>query len=75
MVRSNDPFWRHVEDMNDGSVKCEFCGHLFAKDTSISRIKWHLSGVKGRDVKICKKFQKKFKMQPLQQSMALSKKN
>nr|XP_034897062.1 probable disease resistance protein At4g27220 [Populus alba] len=54
MVRSNDPFWRHVEDMNDGSVKCEFCGHPFAKDTSISRIKWHLSGVKGRDVKICK---------------------
>jgi disease resistance protein RPS2 len=54
MVRSNDPFWRHVEDINDGSVKCEFCGHPFAKDTSISRIKWHLSGVKGRDVKICK---------------------
>jgi disease resistance protein RPS2 len=40
--------------MDDGSVKCEFCGHPFAKDTSNFRIKWHLSGVKGRGVKICK---------------------
>jgi disease resistance protein RPS2 len=54
MVRSNDPFWNDVEDMNDGSMKCKFCGHPFAKDTSISRIKWHLSGVKSRGVKICK---------------------
>jgi len=55
MVRSNDPFWNDVEDMNNGGMKCKFCGHLFAENTSISRIKWHLSGVKGRGVKICEK--------------------
>uniref|UniRef100_A0A6N2LQU7 NB-ARC domain-containing protein n=1 Tax=Salix viminalis TaxID=40686 RepID=A0A6N2LQU7_SALVM len=53
MVRSNDPFWNDVEDMNDGSIKCKFCGHLFAKDTSISRIKWHFSGQRGHGVGIC----------------------
>ncbi|KAG5224077.1 disease resistance protein [Salix suchowensis] len=53
MVRSNDPFWNDVEDMNDGRLKCKFCGHLFAKDTSISRIKWHLSGETGHGVSIC----------------------
>jgi disease resistance protein RPS2 len=53
MVRPNDPFWNHVEDMNDGSMKCKFCGHLFAKDTSISRIKWHFSGERGHGVGIC----------------------
>ncbi|KAG5224292.1 disease resistance protein [Salix suchowensis] len=55
MVRSDDPFWNDVEDMNNGGMKCKFCGHLFAENTSISRIKWHLSGVKGRGVKICQK--------------------
>ncbi|KAI5554520.1 hypothetical protein BDE02_19G019600 [Populus trichocarpa] len=53
MVRPNDPFWNDVEDMNDGSMKCKFCGHLFAKDTSISRIKWHFSGERGHGVGIC----------------------
>ncbi|XP_034902829.1 probable disease resistance protein At4g27220 isoform X2 [Populus alba] len=53
MVRPNDPFWNHVEDMNDGSMKCKFCGHLFSKDTSISRIKWHFSGERGHGVGIC----------------------
>ncbi|XP_034897065.1 putative disease resistance protein At4g10780 isoform X2 [Populus alba] len=53
MVRPNDPFWNHVEDMNDGSMKCKFCGHLFAKYTSISRIKWHFSGERGHGVGIC----------------------
>uniref|UniRef100_A0A6N2N2A8 BED-type domain-containing protein n=1 Tax=Salix viminalis TaxID=40686 RepID=A0A6N2N2A8_SALVM len=52
-VRPNDPFWNYVEDMNDGSKMCKFCGHLFAKDTSISRIKWHLSGETGHGVGIC----------------------
>eukprot|EP00258_Populus_trichocarpa_P029338 XP_024445357.1 probable disease resistance protein At4g27220 [Populus trichocarpa] len=50
MVQSNDPFWHHVEEM-----KCMYCGHQFAKDTSISRIKWHLSGEKGHGVAICDK--------------------
>ena len=53
MGRSDDPFWNEVEDMNDGSMKCKFCGHLFAKGTSISRIKWHLSGERGHGAGIC----------------------
>jgi disease resistance protein RPS2 len=53
MGRSDDPFWKEVEDMNDGSMKCKFCGHLYANGTSISRIKWHLSGERGHNVVIC----------------------
>jgi len=53
MVRSDDPFWNDVEGIDNGGMKCKFCGHQFAKDTSITRIKWHLSGVKRRGVKIC----------------------
>jgi hypothetical protein len=53
MVRSTDRFWNDVEDMNNGGKKCNFCGHLFSQNTSISRIKWHLSGVKRHGVKIC----------------------
>ena len=55
MVRSADPFWNDVEDMNNGGMKCKFCGHLFAQNTAITRIRWHLSGVRGRGVKICEK--------------------
>ncbi|XP_061944843.1 disease resistance protein RPS5-like [Populus nigra] len=53
MGRSDDPFWNEVEDMNDGSMKCKFCGRLFVNGTSISRIKWHLSGERGHGVGIC----------------------
>jgi len=54
MAGSNiDLFWNHVVKMNDDSLNCQFCGHPFAKDTSISRIKWHLSGEKGHGVAIC----------------------
>jgi disease resistance protein RPS2 len=34
-------------------MECKFCGHLFANGTSISRIKWHLSGERGHGVGIC----------------------
>jgi len=54
MSRPKDPFWNHVEDKNGGSMKCKFCGHEFAKSTSVTRIKLHLSGERGRGVKICK---------------------
>jgi disease resistance protein RPS2 len=64
MVRSDDPFWKEVEDMNDGSMKCKCCGHLFANGTSISRIKWHLSGERGHGVDICGQCLKRFKEQP-----------
>ncbi|KAG5224015.1 disease resistance protein [Salix suchowensis] len=39
--------------MNDGRLKCKFCRHVFARDTSISRIKWHLSRERGHGVGIC----------------------
>ena len=53
MVQSNDPFWHHVEEM-----KCMYCGRQFPNDTSISRIKWHLSGEKGHGVAICREVPK-----------------
>jgi len=53
MGRSDDPFWNEVEDMTNGSMKCKFYGHLFDKDTSISRIKWHFSRERGHGVGIC----------------------
>jgi len=61
MLRQNDPvlhhvdrsFWEYVEKMDNGRMRCKFCGHLFAKGTSISRIKFHLAGVTGRGVKTC----------------------
>uniref|UniRef100_A0A6N2LWM2 AAA+ ATPase domain-containing protein n=1 Tax=Salix viminalis TaxID=40686 RepID=A0A6N2LWM2_SALVM len=51
--RDDKPFWKHAEKMDDGRMGCKFCGHLFAKDTAITRIKFHLAGVKGRGVRIC----------------------
>ncbi|XP_073263084.1 putative disease resistance protein At4g10780 isoform X5 [Populus alba] len=56
MVGSNDPFWNYVEDGADdgGSMKCMFCPHTYAIKTSISRIKWHLSGERGHGVAICR---------------------
>ncbi|KAI9377047.1 hypothetical protein POPTR_019G014372v4 [Populus trichocarpa] len=54
MVGSKDPFWNYIEDMADGSMKCKFCPHTFANKTSISRIKWHLSGEEGHHVAICR---------------------
>nr|XP_034914299.1 probable disease resistance protein At4g27220 [Populus alba] len=53
MVGSKDPFWNYIEDRADGSMKCKFCPHTFANKTSISRIKWHLSGEEGHNVAIC----------------------
>ncbi|XP_034902512.2 probable disease resistance protein At1g61300 [Populus alba] len=53
MVQSTDPFWHHVEEM-----KCMHCGRQFPNDTSISRIKWHLSGEKGHGVAICERVPK-----------------
>ncbi|KAG5223842.1 disease resistance protein [Salix suchowensis] len=61
MLRQNDPvlhhvdrsFWEYAERMDDGRMGCKFCGHRFAKGTSISRIKFHLAGVTGRGVRIC----------------------
>ncbi|KAG5226480.1 disease resistance protein [Salix suchowensis] len=54
MSRGSDPFWRYVEKMTDGFLKCRFCRSVFAGSTSISRIKYHLAKVTGCGVKPCK---------------------
>jgi disease resistance protein RPS2 len=50
-----DYFWRYVERVAEGKRKCTFCGHLFAQGTRITRIKWHLSRVKGHGVTTCER--------------------
>jgi len=50
-----DYFWRYVERVAEGKRKCTFCGQLFAQGTPITRIKWHLSRVKGHGVKTCER--------------------
>jgi len=56
MARQRDPFWDFVEKLDDGPFNCTFCGYKFAADrTSVTMIKWHLSGVQGRVVAICDK--------------------
>jgi hypothetical protein len=54
MVGSNDPFWNSVEESDKGRMKCKFCPHTYDIKTSISRIKWHLSGEEGHGVAICR---------------------
>ncbi|KAG5223967.1 disease resistance protein [Salix suchowensis] len=51
---SRDPFWNYVEEKDDESMICVFCQRRWAINTSISRIKWHLSGEEGRGVAICR---------------------
>jgi len=48
-------FRNYVEEgADDGRMKCKFCPHTYAIKTSISRIKWHLSGEEGHGVAICR---------------------
>ncbi|KAL3564592.1 hypothetical protein D5086_032638, partial [Populus alba] len=61
MLRQNDPvlhhddrsFWEYVEKMDDGRMRCKFCGQFFAERTSITRIKHHLSGRKRGGAQNC----------------------
>ncbi|XP_034899408.1 probable disease resistance protein At4g27220 [Populus alba] len=53
MAKRKDRFWDHVEKLDDGRFICTFCGFKFAAATSISRIKWHLSGEEGHGVAVC----------------------
>jgi disease resistance protein RPS2 len=55
MARQRDPFWDFVVKLDDGPFNCTFCGYKFAAATSVSRIKLHLSQVRGRGVAICDK--------------------
>lgn len=47
-----DGFWNYVEKKNNGFA-CKFCEFEFAARTSVTRIKSHLSGIKGLGVSIC----------------------
>ena len=55
MVRKKDKFWEHVEELK-GRFKCKFCKPDFSG--GITRVKSHLSGLRGRDVDICTKVPK-----------------
>ncbi|KAL4599900.1 hypothetical protein ACB092_11G160000 [Castanea dentata] len=50
MVRKKDPFWEYAKDLKNGRILCKFCQKEFSG--GISRIKSHLSGIRGRDVEI-----------------------
>jgi hypothetical protein len=52
MGREKEKFWEYVEDLN-GRFLCKFCGRHFSG--GITRIKSHLSGLKGRDIEVCTK--------------------
>jgi hypothetical protein len=51
MVRRKDSFWEYAKELENGRFSCNFCKQDFAG--GISRIKSHLSGVRGRDIQIC----------------------
>ncbi|KAK2650641.1 hypothetical protein Ddye_018130 [Dipteronia dyeriana] len=52
MGRKREGFWKYVENLN-GRFLCKFCERTFPG--GITRIKSHLSGVRGRDIDICSK--------------------
>ncbi|KAL8166820.1 LOW QUALITY PROTEIN: hypothetical protein V2J09_008319 [Rumex salicifolius] len=51
MGRQKDVFWNYVEVQDNGGLSCKFCKKEFSGGSS--RIKSHLSGIKGRDVTTC----------------------
>ncbi|KAG2672245.1 hypothetical protein I3760_13G030900 [Carya illinoinensis] len=53
MVRPKDPFWKYAVDLKNCHFSCKFCHGQF--HGGISRIKWHLSGRKGHDIKVCER--------------------
>ncbi|KAK1560126.1 hypothetical protein Q3G72_023294 [Acer saccharum] len=63
MGREKEKFWEYVEDLN-GRFLCKFCEHRFSG--GITRIKSHLSGLKGRDIEICMKVPEDVQLAALQ---------
>ncbi|KAL5862226.1 hypothetical protein ACOSQ4_003522 [Xanthoceras sorbifolium] len=49
MGREKDRFWEYVEDLS-GHFYCKFCEHKFSG--GITRIKSHLSGLRGRNIEV-----------------------
>ncbi|KAG2721050.1 hypothetical protein I3760_02G063400 [Carya illinoinensis] len=64
MVRPKDPFWEHVDELENGRFLCKFCEGQFAG--GITRIKTHLSGLKGNDIKVCEKVPQDIQLAVLQ---------
>ncbi|KAL5798861.1 hypothetical protein ACOSQ2_003681 [Xanthoceras sorbifolium] len=52
MGKEKEKFWEYVQELN-GRFLCKFCERHFLG--GITRIKSHLSGIKGRDIEICTK--------------------
>lgn len=50
-MRSKDPFWEHVDVVENKRSRCKHCGEVFAP-RNIHRIKLHLAGV-ARGIKKC----------------------
>ena len=50
MGRQRDQFWDYAEKLDD-RFKCNYCGRDFSGGAS--RIKAHLAGVQGHDIKAC----------------------
>ncbi|POO01158.1 Calmodulin-binding protein [Trema orientale] len=55
MVRNKDKLWEHAEKLK-GRFKCKFCERDFSGGST--RLKSHLSGIKGRDIDTCDKVPK-----------------
>ncbi|KAG5235529.1 disease resistance protein [Salix suchowensis] len=47
-----DGFWKHVKKNNNGYA-CKLCGFQFSARISVSRIKFHLSGIENSGVTLC----------------------
>ena len=55
MTGLNHQFWECVVKMDADRAVCKFCDLEFGKGTTITRIKFHLSGLTGHGIRICNK--------------------
>lgn len=53
MGREKDKLWKYLKTLEDDRILCMFCGRSFA--ASITRMRYHLAGLKGHDIEICPK--------------------
>ncbi|KAB1213327.1 hypothetical protein CJ030_MR5G003603 [Morella rubra] len=72
MPKRKDTFWEHAEDLKNGRFRCKYCKNDFPG--GISRIKSHLSGLRGRDIKVCEQVPEDIKKAAGQELATLDKK-
>ncbi|KAL9426401.1 hypothetical protein AB3S75_033225 [Citrus x aurantiifolia] len=53
MGREKDKLWEYVKPLEDGRISCLFCERHFAG--GITRVRYHLAGLKGHDIEPCLK--------------------